>query len=297
MIEEAGYGAAFVHRTGHSIGQETHGNGANMDNLETHDERLVLPRTCFSVEPGIYLPEFGVRSEVNVFVDADRPRPRHGRPPDRGRADPGSGGTESMTGLLGIALTVFLVGAVGLYLLLGVAIFVTHLVEKRPLKFLVPAPADDPEWSRLPSHARTHRVPSLPVSDNPYAAPGAANYAEAQNAAAESLGFVPSGLFAHAKGGTYRTHAVIWVSPTRETLAYVGWGTIASLNADKTILYSALDDGRFLVTSAKPTGAETPGLYENVVVMGTPSIAWSGATKSGSVNAAGASGCFRPKTR
>jgi len=70
VIEQAGYGQAFVHRTGHSIGQETHGNGANMDNLETHEERLVLPRTCFSIEPGIYLPEFGVRSEVNVFIDA-----------------------------------------------------------------------------------------------------------------------------------------------------------------------------------------------------------------------------------
>jgi Xaa-Pro aminopeptidase len=69
VIERAGYGGAFCHRTGHSIGQETHGNGANMDDLETHEERRVLPRTCFSVEPGIYLPEFGVRSEVNVFVD------------------------------------------------------------------------------------------------------------------------------------------------------------------------------------------------------------------------------------
>jgi Xaa-Pro aminopeptidase len=69
VIEQAGYGEAFCHRTGHSIGQETHGNGANMDNLETHEERRVLPRTCFSVEPGIYLAEFGVRSEVNVFVD------------------------------------------------------------------------------------------------------------------------------------------------------------------------------------------------------------------------------------
>jgi Xaa-Pro dipeptidase len=69
VIERAGYGQYFCHRTGHSIGQETHGNGANMDNLETHEERRVLPRTCFSVEPGIYLPEFGVRSEVNVFVD------------------------------------------------------------------------------------------------------------------------------------------------------------------------------------------------------------------------------------
>jgi Xaa-Pro aminopeptidase len=69
VIVAAGYGDNFVHRTGHSIGQEVHGNGANIDNLETHEERLVLPRTCFSVEPGIYLPEFGVRSEVDVFVD------------------------------------------------------------------------------------------------------------------------------------------------------------------------------------------------------------------------------------
>jgi Xaa-Pro aminopeptidase len=71
VIKEAGYGDYFVHRTGHSIGQETHGNGANMDNLETHDERLVMKRTCFSIEPGIYLAEFGVRCEVDVFVDAD----------------------------------------------------------------------------------------------------------------------------------------------------------------------------------------------------------------------------------
>ena len=70
MIEKAGYGQQFCHRTGHSIGQEVHGNGANMDGLETREERRVLPRTCFSVEPGIYLPEFGVRSEVDVFVDA-----------------------------------------------------------------------------------------------------------------------------------------------------------------------------------------------------------------------------------
>ncbi|MCH7687323.1 MAG: M24 family metallopeptidase, partial [Planctomycetes bacterium] len=71
VVDQAGYGEYFVHRTGHSIGQETHGNGANMDNLETHEQRRVLRRTCFSVEPGIYLPEFGIRSEVNVFVDAE----------------------------------------------------------------------------------------------------------------------------------------------------------------------------------------------------------------------------------
>jgi Xaa-Pro aminopeptidase len=70
VIDAAGYGDYFVHRTGHSIGRETHGNGANIDDLETHDERLLLPRTCFSIEPGIYLPEYGVRSEVDVFIDA-----------------------------------------------------------------------------------------------------------------------------------------------------------------------------------------------------------------------------------
>lgn len=69
VIERAGYGEYFVHRTGHSIGQETHGNGANIDNLETHETRRILPGCCFSIEPGIYLPEFGVRSEVDVFVD------------------------------------------------------------------------------------------------------------------------------------------------------------------------------------------------------------------------------------
>ena len=69
VIVKSGYGQYFVHRTGHSIGEEVHGNGANMDNFETHDARRVIPRTCFSVEPGIYLPEFGVRSEVNVYVE------------------------------------------------------------------------------------------------------------------------------------------------------------------------------------------------------------------------------------
>lgn len=68
VIRGRGYGEYFTHRTGHSIGVEVHGNGANMDNLETHDERRVTSWTCFSIEPGVYLPEFGVRSEVNMFV-------------------------------------------------------------------------------------------------------------------------------------------------------------------------------------------------------------------------------------
>ena len=70
VIEAAGYGDAFSHRTGHNIGQSTHGNGAHIDNLETQDDRLIIPRTCFSIEPGIYLEDFGVRTEVDVFIDA-----------------------------------------------------------------------------------------------------------------------------------------------------------------------------------------------------------------------------------
>jgi Xaa-Pro aminopeptidase len=68
VITDAGYGEAFVHRTGHSIGENVHGNGVNIDNLETRDERPIVPGLCFSIEPGIYLPEFGVRAEIDCFV-------------------------------------------------------------------------------------------------------------------------------------------------------------------------------------------------------------------------------------
>ncbi|HEY9870839.1 MAG TPA: M24 family metallopeptidase, partial [Candidatus Obscuribacterales bacterium] len=67
-ISKHGYGQHFVHRTGHSIGREVHGNGANIDNYETRDERRLIPSTGFSIEPGIYLPEFGVRSEIDVYI-------------------------------------------------------------------------------------------------------------------------------------------------------------------------------------------------------------------------------------
>jgi Xaa-Pro aminopeptidase len=69
VIEKAGYGKYFFHRTGHNIGTSVHGNGVNMDGLETQDQRHLIPHTCNSVEPGIYLPEFGMRTEVNVYVD------------------------------------------------------------------------------------------------------------------------------------------------------------------------------------------------------------------------------------
>ena len=71
VIEAAGHGDSFTHRTGHNIGQMTHGNGAHIDNLETRDDRLIIPRTCFSIEPGIYLPEFGVRTEIDVYIGTD----------------------------------------------------------------------------------------------------------------------------------------------------------------------------------------------------------------------------------
>ena len=68
-IEAMGFGQYFIHRTGHSIGTEVHGSGANMDNFELHDVRRVIPWTCFSIEPGIYMPHVGMRSEINVFVE------------------------------------------------------------------------------------------------------------------------------------------------------------------------------------------------------------------------------------
>src|SRR5262245_20967267 len=67
-IEERGYGQYFLHRTGHSIGYLVHGNGVNIDNLETRDQRTIIPGVCFSIEPGVYLPEFGVRSEIDMYV-------------------------------------------------------------------------------------------------------------------------------------------------------------------------------------------------------------------------------------
>jgi len=73
VIEQAGFGEQFVHRTGHSIGREVHGMGANLDSLETEDNRMLIEGTCFSVEPGIYLPgRFGVRSELDMTIENGR---------------------------------------------------------------------------------------------------------------------------------------------------------------------------------------------------------------------------------
>ena len=68
VLERAGFGPQFVHRTGHSLGTEVHGNGVHMDDFETHDERRLIPGTGFTIEPGVYTKEFGVRTEINMYV-------------------------------------------------------------------------------------------------------------------------------------------------------------------------------------------------------------------------------------
>ena len=68
VVERAGFGPQFFHRTGHSLGQNVHGDGVHMDDYETHDERRLIPGTGFTIEPGVYTAEFGVRTEINMFV-------------------------------------------------------------------------------------------------------------------------------------------------------------------------------------------------------------------------------------
>ena len=79
VVRKAGYGELFIHRTGHSIGEECHGNAVNIDNLETRDERLLVPGICFSVEPGIYMEgEMAVRTEIDCFITLDGEVTVHG---------------------------------------------------------------------------------------------------------------------------------------------------------------------------------------------------------------------------
>jgi Xaa-Pro aminopeptidase len=70
VIRAAGYGDRILHRTGHSLGETVHGNGVNMDDYETHDDRRLLPGTGFTIEPGVYFEDFGVRTEINMIVAA-----------------------------------------------------------------------------------------------------------------------------------------------------------------------------------------------------------------------------------
>jgi Xaa-Pro aminopeptidase len=68
VIERAGFGPQFIHRTGHSLGEDVHGNGVHMDDYETHDDRRLIPGTGFTIEPGVYTDRYGVRTEINMFV-------------------------------------------------------------------------------------------------------------------------------------------------------------------------------------------------------------------------------------
>ena len=76
VLRDAGYGDHILHRTGHSLGETVHGNGVNMDDYETHDDRRLLPGTGFTIEPGVYFDDFGVRTEINMIVACAR-RGRH----------------------------------------------------------------------------------------------------------------------------------------------------------------------------------------------------------------------------
>ena len=73
-IEATGYGEYFSHRLGHSLGREVHSNAVNLDSWETYDTRQLIPGIAVTIEPGIYIPEFGVRSEINVFYSEDGPQ-------------------------------------------------------------------------------------------------------------------------------------------------------------------------------------------------------------------------------
>jgi Xaa-Pro aminopeptidase len=70
-LHEAGFGANILHRTGHSLGETVHGTGVNMDDHETHDDRRLLRGTGFTIEPGVYFSDFGIRSEINMVVGAN----------------------------------------------------------------------------------------------------------------------------------------------------------------------------------------------------------------------------------
>ena len=74
VISDAGYGDYFSHRLRHSLGREVHGNAVNLDGWETHDTRQVIPGVAVTIEPGVYLPEFGVRSEIDVYISGDGPQ-------------------------------------------------------------------------------------------------------------------------------------------------------------------------------------------------------------------------------
>ena len=157
--------------------------------------------------------------------------------------------------------------AAGLYLLLAASIIVTALVESRPVKSLVPADPDDPEQRKLGmTGAAPGRSECSDFDSNPYGAPGAKTYVEERVRAASQLGFTAPRLFKPVKGGIYKTRNALMVSRSGQILAVIRWGTTAAIRNEVTLLYSALEDGRYLLTSDRPTGTRTPGFYDDAVL-------------------------------
>jgi hypothetical protein len=160
---------------------------------------------------------------------------------------------------LEISILVPVVLYVALRLVLGVAIVATHLIETRPVCSMVPAPPEDPGPGR---------ASAVPDGFNPYQAPeSTTGYPETRNRRAEETGFTPHGLYVQGKGGIYQARFALWESPSRGILAVVTWGTVARIKVDKTILYTPTDDGRYLVTSDKPTGVQAPWIFEDEIVL------------------------------
>ncbi len=165
--------------------------------------------------------------------------------------------------ILGVVLL-----AAGLYVSLGVAIIVTSLLERRPVKFLASADLDDPERQKLGAIGSDRGSHDDPESDtNPYAAAGTSPFPAPQIRAAVRLGFTAPLLFKHAKGGIYKTYGALLVSPSREILAVFRWGTTAGIRNRGTVFYTELENGRYLVTSDRPIGSRTPGLYDEILYM------------------------------
>ncbi|HXY34774.1 MAG TPA: hypothetical protein VEI07_11140 [Planctomycetaceae bacterium] len=168
--------------------------------------------------------------------------------------------------IIGLGIAVVLVG---FYVLTGVAIVVTALVERRPVRHLTPAEPDDPIWQTLGALGSGTGSPR-PVSSemNADATPQKSTYAETRALEALRLGFSAPRLFKHAKGGIYRTCCLLTVSASQQILAVIRWGTTGSIRDRVTMLYSVLDDGRYLVTSDRVTGSRVPGLSDDLVLPG-----------------------------
>ena len=166
-----------------------------------------------------------------------------------------------------IVLAVLLIGAV-LYLLFGAVFIVTALVERRPVNYLVPAEAGDPEWQKLGAVDAGRGSPEAHGSESkPQQAQGKPPYAVPRILAAARRGFTTPRLFKHQAGGIYKTYNALMVSPSAQFFAVVRWGTTGSLRNEATVLYTALDDGDYVVTSDRPSGGRVPGFDDNLVFL------------------------------